>query len=92
MWIYSHTNYTLKGYTRLTHEAVQFTENEISEVTEEVGNHLLGTHPLQFCQVSMTDTMEKHQTRCALFKKQPQQVYNNRRLGRPPKNRELRTA
>ncbi len=51
MWIYSHTNYTLKGYAHLNHEAIHFVLDEVREVTEEVGVQLLGTFPLQFCQV-----------------------------------------
>lgn len=87
MWIYSHTNYTLKGYTWLTHEAVQFVKDEMREVTEEVGIHLLGTYPLQFCQVTARQEAQEHS--CPLGQHPD---YRNRRLGRPPRNRMMRTA
>ena len=86
MWIYSHTNYTLKGYTRLTHEAVQFTKDEKREVTEEVGVHLLGTHPLQFCRVAEGSKAQEHS--CPLGE-HPE--YRNRRLARPPRDRMMVT-
>ena len=87
MWIYCHTNYTLKGYSRLTHEAVHFIKDEVREVTEEVGRHLLGTYPMQFCQVP--GGMEAREHSCPLGQHPD---YHNRRLGRPPKDRMMRTA
>ena len=86
MWIYSHTNYTLKGYTRLTHEAVQFTKDAVREVTEEVGDHLLGTYPLQFCRVTARQEAREHS--CPLGE-HPE--YRNRRLARPPRDRMMVT-
>ena len=95
MWIYSHTTWTLRGYTRLTHEAVQFVQDEISEVTEEVGAHLLCTYPLQFCGVDARATVAGHQRACPLSPKhdiEEQPTYANRRIPKPPRNRQMRTA
>ena len=87
MWIYAHTNYTLKGYSRLTHEAMQFVKDEITEVPQEVRDHLLGTFPLQFCEVDGRQTASQHS--CHLGQ---HPMYRNRRVGRPPKDRMMRTS
>ena len=87
MFIYSHTNHTLKGYSRLTHEAVQFVKNEVREVTEEVGNHLLGTFPLQFCKVPDGSPAQEHS--CHLGQ-HPE--YRDREVKRAPRDRMMRTA
>lgn len=97
MLIYSHVNYTLKGYTWLTHEAIVFLKDEIREVSEEVGTHLLGTHPLEFCQVPKEQTVHDHLASCPYSPKEyrsqlGQQVdYANRRLPKPKRHRQMRT-
>ena len=87
MWIYAHTTWMLPGYSRLTHEAIQFMQDEITEVTQEVGQHLLGTHPLQFCEVSERSLAEQHSCPNGTHPN-----YRNTRLGRPTKDRMMRTA
>ena len=51
MRIYSHINYTLKGYTRLTHEPVIFEAEMVVAVADSVGEAMLNMHPLEFCPI-----------------------------------------
>lgn len=60
MKVYAHSNYIVRGYTRLTHEAIELHRGEIADVPEQVGLMLVGTHSLEFCAVDDGERAETH--------------------------------
>lgn len=53
MYVVSDGPFILKGYTRLTHEGIQFEPGMAKEVPDHIGEWLLGTYPLSFRQVEV---------------------------------------
>ena len=64
MRIFAHVNHVLRGYTHLTHEAVVFQVDRVSEVSEEIAIHLTGAHPYEFCRLGESETAAQHMARC----------------------------
>ena len=60
MRLFAHSAYILKGYTRLNHEAIIFEQEQVKDVSEEVGAWLLGAYPGTFCHVRDNALAQDH--------------------------------
>ena len=64
--VFAHTDYVLRGYTRLTHEAIVFRAGQMQDVPDAVAQHLTGSHPYEFCLLGEGETASQHIVRCPL--------------------------
>ena len=64
--VFAHTDYVLRGYTRLTHEAIVFRAGQMQDVPDAVAQHLTGSHPYEFCLLGEGETASQHIARCPL--------------------------
>ena len=64
--VFAHTDYVLRGYTRLTHEAIVFHAGQVHDVLLPVAQFVVNQHPYQFCMMGETETAAQHIVRCPL--------------------------